>query len=274
MSEQEGSASKPDDAASQPPVSWLASPPSSDEVAEPPRPIVRIAEALAWLAGVAAVLVFGRVLPLLNPPSGLTSYEQGFRIGVVVGGVVVAILLGLAVRWAWVRLRKRGRVRSPWILAIATIALIVGLLRDPTVGAIAGADLPIETYLHVGSPYALVIPPADVADGFEHGFGPAVSNVEVREIRIGEDPVGYLVVVDAHLTESDTEFLRGFETGFEGTPGVEAHSETIAGRSGLVGAGLESGFAAWTEPPYAIIVYAINVDSARLLATSVISAYE
>ena len=251
------------------PVDWqpldsMNTPPE----APPPRTTTeRVAETIAWVVGIVAVLFLGRIALLWN--ASLSSFEQGELVGKIVG----AVLIGLVVRWIWVRLRKRGRVVTPWILLIATVVLALDLVRDPTIAG-PSASVPIETYLKVGTPYALSVPAPDESKQFKDALAAAgVGDSEVREVKDGTETVGYLLVANLRATSSDS-FMRGLERGFEENEGAEAHSDVIAGKDVVVGTGPQFTAIIWAEPPYGLVVYATDVNTGKLVAASIISAYK
>ena len=227
----------------------------------------RIAEAVVWVLGIFVVLFLGRIALLFNPSVDLSGFERGEIVGRIFG----ALTLGVVIRWVWIKLRKRGRVLSPWILVIAALALGSSLARDVTLIPPVGA--PIDTYLEVGAPYDIGPAPADVAAQFAEVFDQAGSTAtEVREIREAGTPVGYLLVANVGGTAAD-DFLADFESGFEENAGAEASMSTISAAEVLVGTGPDFAGIVWNEPPYAVVVYSLDVDSARALATSVMAAY-
>ena len=230
---------------------------------------VRVAEAIAWIVGIAAVLFLGRIFILLNDSAGLSGFQKGEVLGRVVG----AVLVGLVIRWAWVKLRKRGRVLSPWILLIACASLAGGLSSSPGL-VLPPAGAPIGTYLKVGTPYVVEPQSADVDARFASAvtaFHATAS--EVRQISLDGEAVGFLVVVNVGATESD-EFMNGAESGFEKNSGAEAHTETIAGKTAMVGTSQDVHVVIWVEAPYGLILYAADAESSKALAASIITAYK
>jgi hypothetical protein len=85
----------------------------------------RVAETVVWIFGVVTVLILGRIFVLLDTTADLSVFERGEVVGRIAG----ALFMGWVIRWAWVRIRKRGRVISPWILVIAALALTSQLAR-------------------------------------------------------------------------------------------------------------------------------------------------
>jgi hypothetical protein len=99
--------------------------PSAREAERPRTTLQRTAEAVVWALGVFVVLFLGRIALLFNPSLNLTAFERGE----IVGGIFGALTLGVVIRWVWIKLRKQGRILSPWILVIAALALGSALYR-------------------------------------------------------------------------------------------------------------------------------------------------
>lgn len=251
------------------PVDWQPLETMTAQPEAPPSRTDRIVEGVVWVVGILGLLFLGRIGLLLNSSTTLSSFEQGQLVGTIVG----ALLIGLVVRWVWVKLRKRGRVRSPWIVLIACVVLLINLGRQPGLGA-APASVPIDTYLKVGTPYALSVPAPDESKQFKDALAAAgVADSEVREVKDGTETVGYLLVANLRATSSDS-FMRGLERGFEENEGAEAHSDVLAGKDVVVGTGPQFTAIIWTEPPYGLVVYATDVNTGKLVAASIISAYK
>jgi hypothetical protein len=230
---------------------------------------LRVAEAIAWVVGIAAVLFLGRIFILLNGSSSLSGFQQGEVIGRVVGAVVV----GLVIRWVWVKLRKGGRVLSPWILLIACASLAGGLSSSPGL-VLAPPAAPIGTYLKVGTPYVLESAPPEFAASVDASIGELhASAVEVRQISSGSEAVAYLIVANVNADASD-EFLRGVESGFEKNAGAEAHADTVNGKPVVVGSAPGGSMVLWSEAPYGLILYVADIESGKAIAASIIAAYQ
>ncbi len=237
--------------------------------AERPRSAMqRIAENVVWVMGVVAVLFLGRIFVLIDPAAGLTGFERGQVVGRVAG----AVFIGFVIRWVWVKLSRRGRILSPWVLVVAALVLGSQLSRD-IAGSTSPGGSPADTYLEVGAPYVLETPTPDVAGQFRELFARSGSAAtEVREIHEDGVAIGYLLVANVGASASE-DFLAGFESGFEENEGAEAHREVVGGTDALVGTGPEFAAVVWKEPPYAVVVYALDVESGKALAASVMAAY-
>jgi|GEM_PF-6980663 hypothetical protein len=248
------------------PPDWLIAAPVPPD---PPRTAAtRTIEAIAWVVGGIAVLFFGRTLVLFNADASFSGFERGELVGYMVG----AVLLGALFRWIFVRLRKRGRVLSPWVLVVATVVLAAHGFSLPSSASTIAAQ-PISTYLKIGAPYNLVTADADTVSQLANGFkDEGATETEVREITQGTETVGFLVIANVDATDSDV-FRAGVESGFEKTEGAEAHEDIIGSRKVVVGtvSGVVAVF--WAEEPYGLIVYAFDVDSGKALAGSVMDAY-
>ena len=254
-----------------PPLDWAVD--NLTAVQEPERPrstASRVLEAVAWVVGVLAVLFFGRIYAVWSGSRTLTPYQWGEVTGTIFG----AIIIGILVRWVVVKLRHRGRVRSPWILLIAAVFLLLNLGRQPALGSPPPADVPIGTYLEIAAPYSLgAAAPEDVEQFRSLLASGGTGESEIRVVTEGGEAVGYFVVKNFG-TGSSEEFLRGLERGIEEAGAVDAETVPIGGKSAVVGSG--EGFAVvfWTEPPYGLIVYATDVESGKILATAIIDGYQ
>jgi hypothetical protein len=255
-----------------PPPAWTpveeAIEPASVE--RPRTTVQRILEAVAWIVGVLALAFFGRASALLSGPRTLSAEE----IGRLIGGIVGAVIIGLLARWLVVRIRHRGRVRSPWILVVATLVLLLGVGNRPPVGASGISAVSIGSYVTIGSPYALAAPNADETDRFDTQLARTTTGAyEIRRVLQDGQLVGYLVVADLG-TDDSAEYRRGMEQGFMDDGGVEAHEATVAGRPIVIGTRTEGAVAMWVEPPFALTVYGADTASAEGLAAAVMSAYK
>lgn len=223
------------------------------------------------------VLFLGRIAALFNPDLHLTAFEQGE----VIGGVVGALLFAAVIRWAWVaKVRPGGRVRSPWILLIAVALLGINLSSHIAPASSAAAPtppparLPVTAFLVVTDPYTIGPAPADITKTFTDGFAAMhPESLEVRQISSNGTPVAYLIVGNIGTT-TDGEYLQGLEAGFEKTAGNDAHVEAVLGHDVVVGSGTDRGMMAWAEPPYALIVYTLDLATAKEIGGAVIAAYK
>ncbi len=240
------------------------------EATTPARPqttVQRIAENVVWVLGVVAVLFLGRIFLLVDPAAGLSGFERGQLVGRVAG----AIFIGFVIRWVWVKLSRRGRVLSPWILVAAALVLGSQLSRDLAAAPPVGS--PADAYLEVGAPYVLQTPTADVASRFSDLFARSGSSATVvREIHEDGVAIGYLLVANVGASVGE-DFLTGFESGFENNEGAQAHREVVGGTDALVGTGPEFAAVVGKEPPYAVGDYALDEESGKRLAESVMAAY-
>jgi hypothetical protein len=230
----------------------------------------RFLQAAAWIVGVLALGLFGRVYALFGGATNLSAEEIGRLIGSIVG----ALIIGLFVRLLIVRIRRRGRVRSPWILVVAVLVLLLGIGNQPRVGASGVSAVSIGSYVRIGAPYALADPNADETDRFATQLAKATAGAyEVRRVLKAGQLVGYLVVADLG-TDDSAEFRRGLAQGFIDDGGVEAHEATVAGRPVVIGTRTEGAVAMWVEPPFALTVYGADPASAEGLAAAVMAAYK
>lgn len=100
--------------------------PMARDAERPRTTFQRTAEAVVWALGVFVVLFLGRITLLVDPSVDLSGFERGEIVGRIAG----ALTIGVVIRWVWIKLRKRGRVLSPWILVIAALALGLSLARE------------------------------------------------------------------------------------------------------------------------------------------------
>jgi hypothetical protein len=237
---------------------------------ERPRTLAhRVLVAAAWIVGILALAFFGRIYAVLNGSQTLTAEE----IGRLVGSIVGAVVIGLFIRWAVVRIRHRGRVRSPWVLVVATLVLLLGVGNQPNAGASGVSAVPIGSYLRIGAPYTLTTPNADETERFSATLTKSTSGAfEIRRVLEAGQLVGFLVIADLG-TDASAEYRRGIEQGFKDDGGVEAHEATVAGRPVVIGARTEGAVAIWVEPPFALTVYGSDAESAQGLAAAVMAAY-
>ena len=112
----------------------------------------RFLEASAWIVGLVAVAFFGGVYPLLSGSRTYTAEE----IGRIFGAITGALLIGLFLRWVVVRIRRGGRVLSPWILLVAVIVLVLTTIRRPELGEPAASALPVGSSALIEAPYPSV----------------------------------------------------------------------------------------------------------------------
>ena len=92
-----------------------------------PTPARRILHGTAWVVGLFCLLFLGRALPILTGARTATPYAAGQ----VFGTILAAVLVGLFIRWVVVKVRRRGRLLSPWILVVAILVLLLGMGRQP-----------------------------------------------------------------------------------------------------------------------------------------------
>ncbi len=127
---------------SRPPVDWL--PPPEPSTAAPanwpppdvpigpdgpellPTPARRILHGTAWVVGTFCVLFLGRALPILTGSRTVTAYEAGQVFGTILAAVLVAVFI----RWVAIKVRRRGRLLSPWILVTAILVMLLGMGRQ------------------------------------------------------------------------------------------------------------------------------------------------
>jgi hypothetical protein len=231
----------------------------------PPGKFTRVVEAVAWIVGAAAVLFFGRIFAIVNASPPLTAYELGRSVGTI----VFAVVIGVFVRWLVIRVRRRGRLFSPWILLVAVLVLVINLGRGAGIAAPPG--LPIGTYLKIDAPYALTAATAEEVGQFGEALAEADA-FEARRVVDNGQVVGFLVVADVNLPASPD--WDDIERGFESTSGASSEQDIVGTRPALVGTAARSATVIWVESPYILTVVALDEESARVLAESVMASYE
>jgi hypothetical protein len=85
----------------------------------------RTLEVVVWVVALAALVVLCLVR------AGIAGTTGSERIGYVIGGVAIALLISAAARWLWLRARRRNdaaaRFVSPWIPVGAVIVALLSL---------------------------------------------------------------------------------------------------------------------------------------------------
>ena len=112
----------PTDAAEASAVAWAA--PSAGETSQATA-ARRTLDIVVWVVALAGLVVLSLVR------AGLAGTTGSERIGYVIGGVVIALLISAAARWLWLRARRRSdaaaRFASPWIPVGAVIVALLSL---------------------------------------------------------------------------------------------------------------------------------------------------
>jgi hypothetical protein len=93
----------------------------------------------------------------------------------------------------------------------------------------------------------------------------------VRRVVASGELVGYLIVADIGADDS-YDVRQGIARGFINAGGT-TRELVVEGRNVMVGTGPNGAAAGWIEPPYLLSVFALNEDSARLLAEAVMTGY-
>jgi uncharacterized membrane protein YidH (DUF202 family) len=104
-------------------VAWDEAPPTSagpDSAGQR-----RLLDVVVSVVALAALVFFSLIRAA---SSGTTGSE---RLGYVIGGVAIALLISAAARWLWVRTRRRSdptaRLLSPWIPIGAVIVVVLSI---------------------------------------------------------------------------------------------------------------------------------------------------
>jgi len=254
---------------------------------KPPTTAARVLRAAAWIVGIGAILFFGRIYLLIFGGAKPTAEETGEAFGYLIG----AILLGLLVRWLFVRAGRGKGLVSPWVLVVASLVLLFNLGRYSNELAAATAVTPTPTqtaratpagsprdigeYLVVGDPYEIERASAEEVTDFGDAMGDFSDQTEVR--RITRDGVvdGFLVVVNSG-DRFPVNSLGAFELGLKTQEGIDTERATLGGHEVVVANMPDENvaFVSWLEVPHILVVYGIDESSARNMATSVINAYK
>jgi hypothetical protein len=253
----------------------------------PPTTASRVLRAAAWVVGIAAILFFGRVYSLIFGGADPTA-EQ---VGEVVGYLIGATLLGLGVRWLFVRAGRGKGLASPWVLVVASLVLLLNLGRysdqlassaavTPTPGPTAratpaGSPRDIDEYFVIGDPYGIERATAEEVTDFGQAMGAFSDRTEVRRITRDGVVEGFYVVVDSG-DRFPVKSLGAFELGLKTQEGIETERATLGGHEVVVADMPDDdvAFVSWLEVPRILVVYGIDEGSARTMATSVINAYK
>ena len=88
---------------------------------------------VVWIVGILGLLFLAFVIEKAQRLGAGRSMElDPVGFGRVVGATIGAMLAGFAFRWVWVRTRGGGRrVRSPWVVAIAAVWMLIVYLVTP-----------------------------------------------------------------------------------------------------------------------------------------------
>lgn len=236
------------------------------DVDRPPTAAQRVVRAIAWIAGAAGILFFGRIYAVLMSREELTAEQAGE----VVGSIFAAILIGVVLRWLVIRAGRAKGLVSPWVLVVACAVLLlnVGRAAGGGMSSPTASPRPITAYLEIGAPYESEPADAATVEAFKPITDPGRQSA-VRALTEDGDLVGYLIVVDG-AARTPTDGLAEYEKSFERSSGTDAKRTPLAGRDTVIGTAADETVAvAWIEPPYLLLVYGVDEASARDLATKV-----
>jgi hypothetical protein len=240
----------------------------------PDRPVStvrRLIGSAAWILGIVGLLVLARGYALLSGSQGSAAEQWGRAVGAIVG----AIVIGVIGRWLVVRVRRRGRLASPWVLGVAALVLVGSIVGQPRLGASDTTAPAIDAYFRIGSPFSLATPTADEVTQFGTDLAETTSGVyDIRRVLQDGKVIGYEVVADLD-SEASPDFRQGLIQGWlDGGDGVEAHESTIRDTPVVVGTRPSGVAVMWVEPPYVLYVYAVDIDSGQKVAAAIMAAYK
>jgi hypothetical protein len=165
---------------------------------------------LAWIAGWAAVLL------LALPPTLQKGSEAHNIVAYYLGGVLFGVAVGWVLYAAFVKLsRSGGRLWSPWVLVIASGALLMATLGRSQQHSDASAQLecsgppPASYFAGLPKRFVAVQDPDGEAE-FRQVMREVGANPEIaaRAIRLRGEFVAEALVLD--VGESRDEIARGF----------------------------------------------------------------
>lgn len=186
--------------------------------------------AVVWGVGVVLAGAVGVLVAIERSNDGTGSAEAA---GAGTGAVVAGVLVGLIVRFAYVRLAKPGdrRILHPFVLLAGALVALVTLLGDVGAEATActsGSGPDAASLVTSGPTTAL---PADVVDRVRNGVAADFDSLRDASA-VTVDDSGVVVVVLSTVGEvlDGEEFLRGFESGATGSRPL-----SVAGGEGVIG---------------------------------------
>ena len=178
---------------------------------------------LAWVLG-ALALALATVLRVASIEDGHTT---AFLIGSALGSVVASLLIALLLRFAYVRLIRKGRpLWSAWVLVIAAVISVlvaasrVGRDAEQAAGAKESCGAVRTAEQLVGAlPDTWRSLPSDpeLARSFSSRMPQEeIGEVTARSVGRGGEPVGAVVVVELRRPGSREELIAGFSEGADG----------------------------------------------------------
>jgi hypothetical protein len=269
-----------------PTVDWQVPTPAAPlEGAGPsaPRSTPRALRAVVWIVGIGFLLFLSRIAWIVGQqsepdPSSSAAYGTAFVVGGATGVLLVAALL----RWLYLRARRRpGSVLSPWLIGIACVWLLLGIVANankPVAAVDTGAAANrVAERLQIASPYrlapageeakkALLNPIA--AQGARMGY----RGGDIRAIEDGSETVGYLIVLDVTVRSGDAEdYVAGFLESASGQGGTARREEIAGQRVGIV-ATADATLVSWVEVPLIVMVVGFDESSALAMTRATLTA--
>jgi hypothetical protein len=242
-----------------------------------------------WAIGLVGLVIVALVADrILELAGGARAGESdAYLAGEFVGRIIGALLVAAALRWLSTRMRGGGRILSPWLIAIAAIVLLAGAagtavqarpvasLPAPSSPAASTAGAAVSGLFRITAPYSFRLLGPDSHSSIDPIVqqleAAGARDVEAREIVEAGEIVGWAVIFDWQLgAGSEDEYVDGF---LEGAPEAsQPERVTIRGRPVGLLSPAESGVAGWADPPLAVTVFAVDLESARVLAKAMLAA--
>ena len=154
------------------------------------------------------------------------EHSTAWLIGGVIGSIVAGVLIGLALRFAYVKLIRKGApVWSPWVLVIAAVvSLVVAASRagesaggeeaNAGAGAAEGCDAAARTAdeltAELGRPWSPAEADPAIVDRVRGSMPEETERVTARSVIRGGEPAAAVVVIEMPAGSED-ELFAGFE---------------------------------------------------------------
>ncbi len=210
------------------------------------------------------------------------EHSTAWLIGGVIGSIVAGVLIGLLLRFGYVKLARKGHALwSPWVLVIAAVvSLIVAASRagdgdganETTASAQGGGEscapparTPVEHAPSLSGPWRSPAAAQSVVDQITGSLPDSAERATARAIVRRGEPVAALLVIE--MTEEDgteEDFFAGFESQAPGKPEDARLGDARARLSRAPdGGGALAGF---SDPCAATIIFGTSPELVRELA--------
>ncbi len=156
------------------------------------------------------------------------EHSTAWKIGGVIGAIAAGVLIGLALRFAYVKLIRKGHaVWSPWVLVIAAaVSFIVAASRagertgeeeatastSAETGCAAPARTAEELTASLGRPWKTAEADPGIVDQVKGSLPEDTERVTARAVIRGGEPAAAVVVIEMPEGSGDEdELFAGFE---------------------------------------------------------------